>query len=276
MIYTSYSQAVADARGHLTLTLDLSEPIEVEEFARLFAGLGGMFDDYLREEQSTAKGQVRLYIKEVRKGSIVADIVPSIPDLIDMMDKGLIVLGFASLFSRRVRCVLTGQFLEGATKSDVAHTMDVVQAIAQDPNATAILETIVIEEDGESRRVEIAFTSSEARQAVKTLENQKAELDKTTEVDHTRVLMTFVRPSIQDSRVGKSTGERAIIPEINDKDRPVLYSSDLASSQIKDLLRSSDENVFRKGFDVDVNVEMREGKPVAYRIVALHDVVDLE
>lgn len=39
--------------------------------------------------------------------------------------------------------------------------------------------------------------------------------------------------------------------------------------------READGNAFRRLFDVDVNVELTgNGRPIAYRIVAVHSVID--
>jgi predicted nucleic acid-binding Zn ribbon protein len=56
---------------------------------------------------------------------------------------------------------------------------------------------------------------------------------------------------------------------------PLIYASDLAEQRIKHEISEADDNVFRKGFIVDVNVETRGGRPVAYRIANLHQVIEL-
>ena len=55
----------------------------------------------------------------------------------------------------------------------------------------------------------------------------------------------------------------------------LVYSSDLAEQRIKDEIRTAQDNIYMKGFEVDVNVEVRNGRPIAYRITNLHDVIDL-
>jgi predicted nucleic acid-binding Zn ribbon protein len=48
-----------------------------------------------------------------------------------------------------------------------------------------------------------------------------------------------------------------------------------AEERIRHEIADADENVYKKGFDVDVNVEVRGGRPIAYRVVAVHSVIDL-
>jgi hypothetical protein len=39
--------------------------------------------------------------------------------------------------------------------------------------------------------------------------------------------------------------------------------------------READDNVYKKGFVVDVNVQLVNGKPAAYRVTNVHQVIDL-
>ena len=41
-------------------------------------------------------------------------------------------------------------------------------------------------------------------------------------------------------------------------------------------MRNTDENIYRKGFVVDVNEQTKGGKTVAYAVVHVHQIIDLE
>jgi hypothetical protein len=75
--------------------------------------------------------------------------------------------------------------------------------------------------------------------------------------------------------VGKRSGEPVQIEDISEKELPLIYASDLAEQRIKHEILEVEDNVFKKGFVVDVNVETRGGRPVAYRATNLHQVIDL-
>jgi hypothetical protein len=75
--------------------------------------------------------------------------------------------------------------------------------------------------------------------------------------------------------MGKRTGERVKIEELSSRDLPLIYASDLAEQRIKHEVREADDNVYKKGFVVDVNVQLVSGKPAAYRITNVHQVIDL-
>lgn len=269
----SYSEAMRDSRAYLVLTLDLDEPVEIEAFARVFAGLGGMFDDYLREDHPKMRGTANMYVREVRKGSIIADLVPTIPDMVGYMDNVLIVAGFGAMFSKRVRRLFTGSWLENPSKSQLQHVSDVLTAVAQDRNGKATLEAVEFHEDGEKRDLIITYTSSEALTATRVIEDQKRSLDAKEGADKPRALLVFERPARSIAGAGKRTGEQAVIEDVTAKPLPVIYASEMAEQSIKRAFQA--ENVFKQGFVVDVNVERRGGKPVAYRIMDLHQIIEL-
>ncbi|MFK5977834.1 MAG: hypothetical protein QM488_02980 [Rhizobiaceae bacterium] len=269
----TYSEYMSSKKPYLTFTLNLKEPVEIEEFARFFSGFGSLFDDYLRTEHKEIQGEAKLYVKEVRKGSIAADLILHIPDLIGYMDDVLIVGGFASLFSKRVREYIHGKWLKGASKSQLKHVTDAITAIANDPNGSATLEAVAFEENGEHRKLAIRFTSKEARSALKTIEEQKASLDKSEHADHEKVLMLFERPAKTVVGSGKKTKEAGVISSIYEKPLPIIYESEMAEREIKQHFQS--ENVFQHGFVVDVNVEKRNGRMLAYKIIGLHQIIDL-
>jgi hypothetical protein len=89
------------------------------------------------------------------------------------------------------------------------------------------------------------------------------------------VMMVFTRSDVTSVPVGKSTGERVRIEAVSDRRLPLIYASDLAEQQIKAEITDAFDNVYRKGFIVDVNVESRQGRPIAYRVTNLHQVIDL-
>jgi len=49
----------------------------------------------------------------------------------------------------------------------------------------------------------------------------------------------------------------------------------LAEQRIKHEIRETDDNIYKKGFTVDVKLQSVGGRTVAYSILTVHDVVDL-
>jgi hypothetical protein len=69
---------------------------------------------------------------------------------------------------------------------------------------------------------------------------------------------------------------RVRIEEISPRSLALVYGSELSEERIKHEIREADDNVYKKGFVVDVNVRSTGGRPVAYSVTNVHQVVDLD
>ncbi len=276
----AYAGGMDDA--HLILKIDTDAPVELSEFVGAFVGLGNQFARFHDHEHPDEQGDTRFYVREVRAGSIIAELVPylvaSAPPALgfgmaavkNANDLHKFVETFGGKLSRYFR---PGGRVEEAGKGELADYLRTVQAVAHDANGS--LSLAVYEKGGE--RVSFAFSTPEAREAEANILEHRAELEGTTAADYHRVLMRFVRPSAEAGKPGRKGGERAVIEKISPHARAVLYASDLAERRMKHELIEAQGNVFRLLFDVDVNVELNaSGKPLAYRITAVHAVLDAD
>jgi hypothetical protein len=276
----TYDDFMAEEPAHIVLYVDTKNPIELGDFVSGFTSISSQYDKFIRSNFPDLTGESKIFIREVRAGSIEADLVPwallGVSALVNAMDQVLIVEQFVRTYGKR----LSAYFQDGgrepeATKSDLKDFMGSVAAIANDPDAKATLKAVYFEDGKKKVKAAITFDTKEAREAVLQIEGQRIEIEKKSNADHQRVLMVFSQSNVKDTTVGKRTGERVIIEPILERDLPLIYASDLAEQRIKHEIRVADENVYKKGFIVDVNVETRGGNPVGYRVTNVHQVVDL-
>jgi hypothetical protein len=266
--------------AHIVLHVDTKNPIEFGDFVAGFTSISSQYDKFIRASFPDLTGESRIFIREVRAGSIEADLVPwaliGISSVISAMDQVLIVEQFVRTYGERLSSYFhIGGREKEATKSDLKDFMGSVAAIANDPDAKAILKAVYFEAGKKKVKAAITFDTKEAREAVRQIEGQILEIEKKTNADHQRVLLVFSQSNVKDTTIGKRTGEKVIIESISETDLPLIYASDLAEQRIKHEIRVADENVFKKGFVVDVNVENRNGNPVAYRVTNVHQIIDL-
>ena len=88
--------------------------------------------------------------------------------------------------------------------------------------------------------------------------------------------MTLHQSSVEGLKIGKKTSEKGIVERIDQVPRTLIYASDLAGQRIKDEILKPDGNPFQKGFIVDLDVETVGGRPKVYRVIAVHEVIDLD
>lgn len=162
-----------------------------------------------------------------------------------------------------------------STKSELQTFHDAVQAIANDPAGSAKLEAAVFKDGKKDIVAAFKFDTTDAKKVRDEVGKRISQIEQPGSTEHRRVLMVFTRSDINNADLGKKSGERARIEELSNKPLALMYGSELAEERIKHEIREADENVFKKGFVVDVLVKLRGGDPVAYSVTNVHDVIDL-
>lgn len=275
----TYAEAMDAGDAHIVLTLETSQPIEIGAFVGAFTSLAAEYERFISERSPDLSGKAEIFVREVRAGSIVADLVPLIAGVVPLvadMNMVLIVENFVVRWGARFSALIRGDFSKfKGSRSELKDWIDGVTAIASDPNGSISLQAATFEDGKNQLRAALKFESGQARTAKTNLERRLALLDHRNHVTQQRVLMVFTRSDVNDAGVGKSSGERVKIEEIADTSLPLIYASELAEERIKHEIRDGAENVFRKGFVVDAVVKTNATKPVAYAVTAVHQVIDL-
>ncbi len=262
-------------QSFITVDMDLKNPVELNDLVGFFGSMSTQFDRYMRAEHPDLVPEARFFVKEVRKGSIIFEMFPGgISDIVSMMDSVLIVLAFTDLVGKVILKYANGERKENATKAELKDFYNVVEALAKDDGGKVSLETVTYEKGVASRKVAFSFNANEARSAAKHIEEHKKELDRISHADRERVLMYFQRSDRGDAPIGKRSGERVVIEDISETDLALTYGSNMAEERIKDEIRNS--VIYHRGFIVDVNVQTKGGRPVAYSVTHVHDVIDIE
>jgi hypothetical protein len=269
-----------DQAAHLLLNIKTRNPIELRDFVSGFVALGNQYEKFVAQARPDLKTEASIFVKEVRHGSIEAELIGfvgvGVNTMLTQMDKLLIFEQFVKLYKDRISLYFKpGGRDQDANKGDLADFNRTVAAIAHDPNAKATLSAAYYEDGKRKIREAFVFDTPQAKQAESQILEHKLEIEQRTGSDYPRVLMMFVRSSIQDVQTGKRSGELVVIPTIHPKPLPLVYASELAEQRIKHEIKEADDNVYKKGFEVAVNVEMIGDRVIAYRVRDVHDVIDL-
>lgn len=279
MTEKSYSQLMGEYPAHIVLNLDTKEPIELGDFVGTFVALGNDYERFIAERGIKDKTEAKIFIKEVRAGSIEADLLPWLSvfaPFITEMDKAIIVEDFVRRWGARLTSLLNGNKADlPNTTGELKDWSRMVEAIANDPDGKGTIKAAVFEDGKKEIRAAVEFDTKQAKRAVAILGERRRELEKQGADTKERVLMVFTRSDVNDADINKRSGERVKIEELHDRPLALMYGSELAEEQIKHEIREADENVYKKGFVVDVIVKLRNGNPVAYSVATVHDVIDL-
>jgi hypothetical protein len=274
----TYPSPMNEKKPHVVLTLETKEPIELGAFVGAFTSLGNEYDRFIRQDSPDLAGHVDMFVSKVRSGSIIVDLIPWLSftaPFIDDAEKSFTIEKFVRVWQRRFRAFLEADGKAPETPSELKDWADAVKAVATDSDGSSKVEAVAFEDGKKRIRAVAKFNSSEARQVLKLVETRQRQLEKTEHADHARVLMRFTRSDVGDVIIGRPSGERVKIDEISDRSLALVYGSELAEERIKHEIREADENVFKKGFVVDVNVKSVGGRSVAYAVTNVHQIIDL-
>jgi hypothetical protein len=262
----------------LTLTINNSEPIELSDFVGAFTSIA---QEYRRSLKLNVdfEDDATIYVKEVRAGSIIADLVPIIAPVLPIIathaEQVWQTVQFVKKWGERISSLAGGVVPSGFGKSDLKIFADATAAIARDPNASSTLEAATFEDGKREVRAAFKFSTKQAKIVNQTIEGEYRRLEDSSSDTHLRVAMYFTRSDVKDAPKDKRSGERVIVPEISGKDLPIIYASDLAEQRVKHEIREADDNIYKKGFEVDLLIVKRGEKPIVYKITHVHSVFDL-
>jgi hypothetical protein len=263
----------------LTLTLDGEQPIELGNFVGAFTSLANEFERYVHQEYPDTRADPRMYVREVRRGSIEADMITGIAiTAINHMDQILILEDFVRRWGVRFGLLLSGNVPPDQinTNAELKDWADAAKSIASDPIASHRISAMRFRDGSRDLVASFEFKTPEARTVIDNIEIRRAMLERPRVNQHSRVLMRFTRTDVHDATVNKRSGERVLIEALAPQDRPVMYASELVEQEIRSVIREADENVYKRGFVVDIVAQMSGERIIAYSVTALHQVIEID
>jgi len=263
---------------YIELTLAVDEPIEVSEFVAAFTSVAAEYSRFSKSKGDQGN-DATLFVSEVKQGSVVAQLIPMLPLLtgtIEGMSAVITAEDFVRRYGGRLGAYLQpGGRAPDASRSELKDFSEQVAAIASHPGSNIEIAAIEVKDGQRKVKAAFKFNTSEARQIQDRVAEHRRELDRIESNDHERVLMVFTQSNTKSSPLGRRSGELVTVEKISRKPLALVYASQLAEERIKHEITVEPDNVFKRGFVVDLNVDERGGKPVAYSVTNVHQVIDL-
>ncbi len=272
---TSFREINTGGTPSLVLRISTSQPIELLQLISSLTGIANQFEAYVKREHPELDGATKLYVREIRSGSTIIDLVPMIAPLISDMNTVLII----DRFIRRVAAVIdgyaNGQRDDDLKRPSIVDFNNTVKAIATDPDATVNISSAEYHRTKTTERAVYEFDTEKARAAKQLLERHRIELELPAHELFENALLRFFQSNLKDGEPGKRTGVRVIIEQIHPKDLAVTYETDLVQERIKHETMQGDRNIYKLGFLVDGYLQKTNAKPALYRITNIRQVFDL-
>jgi hypothetical protein len=252
--------------GDLTVTLRNRRPIELLD---LTASLSGLAQEYLRhlEEKhpEDAAADVRLYVEEIRSGSVVATLMAVSPQLL----QGLSYVNSVVTFSKHLKSAYEYLSAYGGgaapepelSRPTLQNLADILEPVAKDSGAQLNIGTV-------NGNVQFVINSRDANAAQNAI-SKLLKRDSPSAQLHEKVLLYWYQARAD---AGSKSGDKGIIESISANPVKVICETEVVKAQMV----LGEVNPFKEAYVVDVVVETINGRPALYKIVRLHERFDRE
>lgn len=250
----------------LQIKIDNKKPVELISITSSLLSLNNQYISYVKYHASeNIKSEARLYVKEIKKGSMIFELVDIAIGVLPFMETTNTIIGFANYC-----CDMLGYFLGKSDRDNVSINdskdySNFVNPIIADNNAVIHIGTVI----NGNYNLMLGITNTEANAIQNTA---RLEIEKLSAIDrvnlYKQVLMTWEQAS---SDIKNNTKNKGVIDSIfPNKAFKVLFENE----DIKSAMLYGDNNPLTCVYEVDVRVETSQNKPVAYRITHLYQIFD--
>lgn len=245
-----------------------SKPVELADFVRSCGALASEFNAFSAEKGLEGG---KLYVREVRKGSIELDLVAVCAGV--AVQQILPLVGHANAmadFLGHLKGVV-GWLKGGGTGAKVRtfadKTLDNVSAfldpVAKDRDATVTVNVITVNGDVNAPLVVDNVGANYVQNMKRLVETESA-------APNVRRVEGVMLRWYQSRNSDEQSGDKAIIETVSEKPLRTVF----ADRKLKALLMSVEENLFRCAWLVDATVESLDGVPKLYRIESIERLKD--
>lgn len=249
----------------ITVKIENKSPVELIDFTRSLLALG---DEFRRQVEGRAENfEGKLYVKELRQGSLVAELMVLAP----AVGAGLEAANLTGDFVSHLRATI--DWLRGrgdkpalVEPKTVSNVSTFLEPVAKDVGSVC---SVVVNGDV-SAPITITINNTEANavqnRSQRFLDSMREPETKT----HTKVIMGWA--VVKNESGLPSTGEKAIIDKLSDRPVKVIFDN----RDLREEMLQGQANPLREAFVVDVEAQTVRGKLVAYKVLQLHERIRLD
>ena len=261
----------------LVLTYDNHAPLELSDLSNSLQAVARRYARYAAQSGNRLEGEeFKLYVREIRPGSVVVELINWASNHAVLTGGGAAAGVFAmtqfntvASFAKNLRDSLNWLKGSGPKPADVPVSelrdlSKIVEPIAKDARGSLSIHaaensTVVV-----TYRIDSLEANAIQNRAEREIESRSEPLQKTFR----QVLMYWQQASVSSA----SRSDRAVIEAVTDRPLKVIFDDE--SIDIKNRMISGQSNPFTIGFLVDVEVLTKQGRPVAYKVTRLYEVID--
>lgn len=250
----------------LTITISNDTPIELIDFTETFFSLG---QQYKRESYANYSSNSKLYVKEVRKGSTVVELMEITKvAMLPLFGDVNTIVSFAKNLQKTFNWFLGKAKEEEKPKysiPDLENFKKILEAPANNTPKTIINFNTTINGDV---ILNFGVSNIEANAIQNAISKEIKVLQQTTPANQERVVFHWYAAK-NDLR--SQSWERGVIESIYYHPIKVIFETEDIK---KAMIHPPQGNIFDVAFMVDVHIETVDGgKPILYKITNFHEYI---
>lgn len=253
----------------LTIEIQNKTPVELLDLSKSMMSIAEEYKNFSigNKTEFPAEG-VKLYVREIRAGSIITDLVALAPCALPFIENANIVIEYA----KYLKILLNWFSGKSETKPEIfeknslQNISNIVEPIAKDQASQMNVSAINI---SGYAVVNFNISSTEANAAQNSIRRHIETMKEPITGIHEQVVMHWAQA--RNSANSKS-GDKAKIESLYRGDVKVMF----ANATLKQQMLLSEPYPFNKAYVVDVAVETVNDKPALYRVLNLHEAITLD
>jgi hypothetical protein len=252
-----------DFSKRLEIRINNTKPVILTDLTLALLGVGSQFEKFIENEipEGNAPISSQLYIKEVRAGSIVIELIAQALPVVPLLWNGGSISEWID-YTKDVFDWLNGK-LENPpkkiTKQDLKQYANILEPVAKDFGASlsfaAYNGNIVIEK--------IIINSQQANAAQNSIVREIEKIDAPNNNIRKKCVMTWHQTRFSEK---SSTGDKAIIEEITKAPIRVIFENNQIKKEILAGVAQIDKPWHELAYIVDVHVQTIHGVVKVYTI----------
>lgn len=256
----------SDDITRLRIEIKNKEPIELIDLTNSFLGLASEYKQYIEKEYPLLKDEdVKLYVKEIKTGSIITDVVSIAPYLLPFTEH----INSIKEFSKYLKIVydyLLGKTTEktSLTKTSYENFVKIIEPVAKDKAGQMNFSNFT---NNGVMNVVLNLNSIEANAAQNMIEKEVNKLKEPVMGLKEKVVLHWYQAR-NDPK--SKVGDRAIIESIQMESVKTIFNND----DVKAKMILGSENPFTSAYIVDVIIDTIDNKPALYRILTVHERIE--
>lgn len=257
----------------LLLHIEHTKPIEISEFVTSLNAVGGLFSSFAKKNGDCKDvAQAKLYVEKIEEGCIDITLVNVMAaSILPFMENMNVILEFSSYLKGVIEYFTKGKGEKPELDlQECKNLNDMMLMTANDKGGSTTVGAICKADKGNVFSG-CTFNFYESNSAQNQLKREADALRSVVPADNVlyRQLMTIYQ---MRSDMSTDKGNKAVIDAISDKKLAVVFESD----ELKERILHSDCNPTKKAFLVDVVVQSAGGRVVAYKVMSLHEIIDID